>query len=221
MRRFIVVFLICCVAIATALGGLSSAESESLKVTTNVTVHMTEYHFRLSQTSAPVGTVVFTIVNDGAEVHNFSIAGKTTPDIQAGASARLSVNFTSAGSQPYLCTIGTHAADGMQGTFTLSGSTGTTRPTAMLNASEKEWKISLTTSAGARVRSVKHGLIRFKVRNIGHVPHNFVIARKSTPVLSPGKRAVLNVVLKRGTYKYICSVKGHVALGMKGVLVVT
>jgi uncharacterized cupredoxin-like copper-binding protein len=184
-------------------------------------VHMTEYHFRLSQTSAPVGTVIFTVVNEGMEVHNFSIAGKTTPDIQPGASAKLSANFTSAGSQPYLCTIGTHAADGMQGTFTISGSTGTTRPTAILNASAKEWKIGLTTSAGARVRSVKHGLIRFKLRNSGHIPHNFVIARKSTPVLSPGKRAVLNVVLKRGRYTYICSVKDHATLGMSGVLVVT
>jgi plastocyanin len=224
MRRFIVVLLVCGVAVATALAGSSSAGSGSLNVqgaTTNVMVHMTEYHFRLSQTSAPVGTVIFTVVNEGMEVHNFSIAGKTTPDIQPGASAKLSANFTSAGSQPYLCTIGTHAADGMQGTFTISGSTGTTRPTAILNASAKEWKIGLTTSAGARVRSVKHGLIRFKLRNSGHIPHNFVIARKSTPVLSPGKRAVLNVVLKRGRYTYICSVKGHAALGMKGVLVVT
>ena len=215
MRRFIVVLLISGVAVATALAGSSSA------VTTNVTVHMTEYHFRLSQTSAPVGTVVFTVVNDGMEVHNFSIGGKTTPALQPGASASLAVNLTSAGSQPYLCTIGTHAADGMQGTFTISGSTDTIRPTAILNASEKEWKISLTTLAGAKVRSVKHGLIRFKVKNIGHVPHNFVIARKSTLVLGTGKRGVLNVVLKRGTYKYICSVKGHAALGMKGVLVVT
>ena len=215
MRRFVVVLLISGVAVATALAGSSSA------VTTNVTVHMTEYHFRLSQTSAPVGTVIFTVVNDGMEVHNFSIGGKTTPDIQAGASAKLSVNFTSAGARPYLCTIGTHAADGMQGTFTISGSTDTIRPTAILNASEKEWKISLTTLAGAKVRSVKHGLIRFKVRNIGHVPHNFVIARKSTLVLGTGKRGVLNVVLKRGTYKYICSVKGHAVLGMRGLLVVT
>jgi plastocyanin len=221
MRRFIFVLLVCGVAVATALAGSSSAGSESLRVTTNVTVHMTEYHFRLSQTSAPVGTVVFTVVNDGMDVHNFSIAGKTTPDIQAGASARLSVNFTSAGSQPYLCTIGTHAADGMQGTFTISSSTGTITPNAILNASEKEWKIRLTTLAGARVRSVKHGLIRFKVRNIGHAPHNFVIARHRTIVLKAGKRAVLDVLLKRGRYTYICSVKGHAALGMQGVLVVT
>ena len=97
VRRFVVMLLVCGIAVATA-----SAESESPQRSgvTNVTVHMTEYHFRLSQTSAPVGTVVFTVVNDGTEVHNFSIAGKTTPDIQAGASARLSVNFASAGSQP-------------------------------------------------------------------------------------------------------------------------
>lgn len=224
MRRFVVVLLVCGVVVATGLAGLSSAGSESPKglgVTTNVTVHMTEYHFQLSRTSAPVGTVVFTVVNEGMDVHDFSIAGKTTPYIQAGASATLTVNFTSAGSRPYLCTIGTHAADGMQGAFTILGSTGTIKPTAVLSASEKEWKVSLTTLAGARVRSVKHGLVRFKVRNIGHVPHNFVIARKSTLVLSPGKRAVLNVVLKRGRYGYMCSVKGHAALGMKGVLVVT
>jgi plastocyanin len=224
LRRFVVVLVACAAAVATALVGLSSAGSESPKglgVTTNVTVHMTEYHFELSQTSAPVGTVVFTVVNDGTEAHNFSIAGKATPVIEAGASARLSANFTSAGSQPYLCTIGTHAADGMQGTFTIRGSTGTTKPTAILNASEKEWQITLTTSTGANVKSVKHGLIRFRVKNIGRMPHNFVIARKSTLTLSRGKRAVLNVVLKRGRYRYICSVKGHAALGMKGLLVVT
>jgi hypothetical protein len=43
MRRFILVLLVCGSAVATALAGSSSA------VTTNVTVHMTEYHFRLSQ----------------------------------------------------------------------------------------------------------------------------------------------------------------------------
>jgi plastocyanin len=224
MRRLVVVLLVCGVVVATGLAGLSSAGTQlpkGLGVTTNVTVHMTEYHFQLSRTSAPVGTVVFTVVNEGMDVHNFSIAGKTTPYIQAGESATLTVNFTSAGSRPYLCTIGTHAADGMQGTFTISGSTGTSKLTAVLNASEKEWKISLTTLAGARVRSVKHGLIRFKVRNAGHLPHNFAIARKSTLVLNHAKRAVLNVVLKPGRYRYVCSVKGHAALGMQGVLVVT
>jgi plastocyanin len=224
MRRIAVVLLVCCAAVAAVVVQSSFAAAqapERARTTTNVTVHMTEFSFVLSKTSAPVGTVVFTIVNDGTEPHNFSIAARTSDTIGPGNTTTLKVAFTSAGAQPYVCTLTGHAAAGMQGTFTITGSTGTKQPTAILNATEKEWKISLTTSAGAKVTAVKAGVIRFKVRNTGRTAHNFVIAGHQTKLLARGRRAVLDVLLRKGRrYTYLCSVKGHAKLGMTGVLVV-
>ena len=42
-----------------------------------------------------------------------------------------------------------------------------------------------------------------------------------TPILKAGKSAVLNVTLKKGKYKFICSITGHATLGMNGTLLVT
>ena len=222
MRRFAVLFT--CVAVGAAVAGLSFAGVQSPKrpVTTNVTVHMTEYAFTLDSMTAPVGTVVFAITNDGKAPHNFSIAGQTTDTLVSGGTATLTVNFTTAGDNPYLCTLPGHAAAGMQGTFTVTGGTPLpTKPTATLKTTLSEFKIGLKTTAGTKVKSVKHGLIRFKVTNLGKIPHNLVIGGKQTPLLAHGKSATLNVVLKKGKIKYLCSVTGHAALGMKGVLLVT
>jgi uncharacterized cupredoxin-like copper-binding protein len=222
--RLLVVLAACIAAVVSALAGLSFAGAPSQKgtaVSTAIAVRMTEYTFTLSANSAPVGTVVFTVTNDGKAPHNFSIAGRTTADLAPGASATLSVKFTTAGAQPYLCTLPGHAQAGMQGTFTIKGSSATGKPTAILSATEKEWRITLTTSTGAKVKSVKRGVIRFKVKNVGVLPHNFVIAKHQTILVKPGRRAVLNVSLKRGRYRYVCSIAGHAAKGMKGVLVVT
>jgi uncharacterized cupredoxin-like copper-binding protein len=224
LRRFAIVLPACAASVATALAGFSLAGVQSPQrtaVVTSVTVHVTEYRFTLLASSAPVGTVVFTVVNDGRAPHNFSIAGQTTRDLAPGTSAKLSVKFSTAGAQPYLCTLPGHAEAGMQGTFTIKGPPHRGKPTSVLNARETEWKINLSTPTGAKVKSVRHGLIRFKVRNVGVLGHNFVIARHQTILITHAKRAVLDVTLKRGRYTYLCSIVGHAAKGMKGVLVVT
>jgi uncharacterized cupredoxin-like copper-binding protein len=221
MRRFVILFT--CVAVGAAVAGLSFAGVQSPKraVSTSVIVHMTEYAFQLDVSTAPVGTVVFSITNDGKAPHNFSIAGQTTDTLPAGGTATLTVNFTQAGDQPYLCTLPGHAAAGMQGTFTVTGGTPLpTKPKATIKTTLSDFKIGLKTLAGKKVLSVPHGLIRFKVTNAGKVAHNFVIGGKQTPILAHGKTATLNVVLKAGKRKYLCSVTGHAALGMKGVLLV-
>jgi uncharacterized cupredoxin-like copper-binding protein len=222
MRRSIFVLLVCGAAASTALTGLSFAGAESPKstgVTTTIRVSMTEYNFNLSANSAPVGTVVFEITNDGEAPHDFSIAGKRSDTIATGARTTLTVFFSSSGTQPYLCTLPGHAEAGMQGTLTITGAS-TTKLSAVVNAALREWKIGLTSARGANVTSVRHGLVRFKVRNAGKLPHNFVLARHQTIVLKRGGRATLDVLLKAGRYKYVCSVKGHAALGMRGRLVV-
>ena len=71
-------------------------------------------------------------------------------------------------------------------------------------------------------KTVKHGPVTFKVKNSGSITHDFKIDGKMTPMLAPGKSATLTVTLaKAGNYPYECTVPGHAAAGMKGVLKAT
>jgi uncharacterized cupredoxin-like copper-binding protein len=80
------------------------------------------------------------------------------------------------------------------------------------------------------------GKITFKVTNMGAAFHNFKICTapvasakaaaaknscvgKATPNLKQGESATLTVTLsKSGKYEFLCSVTGHAAAGMKGLL---
>jgi outer membrane protein assembly factor BamB/plastocyanin len=67
----------------------------------------------------------------------------------------------------------------------------------------------------------KPGKVTFVFKNIGNVAHDFKINGKVTPLVQPGKTANLVVTFnKKGTYPYLCTVEGHAAAGMKGVLTV-
>jgi nitrite reductase (NO-forming) len=70
-------------------------------------------------------------------------------------------------------------------------------------------------------KSAHHGTIVFKVTNKGHIQHDFKIGGKKTPKLNPGKSATLKVTLKKGSLKYLCTVPGHAAAGMKGTFKAT
>jgi uncharacterized cupredoxin-like copper-binding protein len=82
---------------------------------------------------------------------------------------------------------------------------------ATVTVAASEYKFVLSTKTAA-----KPGAVTFKVTNKGHVPHNFKIGGKITPMLSPGKSATLTVTFKKGTFPYLCTVPGHAQLGMKG-----
>ncbi|HEX6489993.1 MAG TPA: plastocyanin/azurin family copper-binding protein [Gaiellaceae bacterium] len=79
----------------------------------------------------------------------------------------------------------------------------------------KEFKFTLSR------KSAPHGVVIFKVTNKGKIKHDFKIAGKKTPLIAAGKSATLKVTLKKGSYKYICTVPTHAALGMKGTFKVT
>jgi plastocyanin len=72
------------------------------------------------------------------------------------------------------------------------------------------------------VRSVHVGTVTFRLVNRGRVAHDFKIAGKKSSMIAPGKHGLLRVTFRKaGRYAYLCTVPGHAAAGMKGVLKVT
>ena len=83
-------------------------------------------------------------------------------------------------------------------------------------------------------KSAPSGIIVFKVTNSGHLPHTFKLCSgrnkplansctgRSTNQINPGQSSTLRVsVVLKGTYEYLCTLPGHAAGGMKGLLKVT
>jgi uncharacterized cupredoxin-like copper-binding protein len=62
------------------------------------------------------------------------------------------------------------------------------------------------------------GTVTFRVTNRGDLRHDFRIAGKKTRLIAPGRSATLRVTLRRGSYRYICTVPGHANAGMRGRL---
>jgi uncharacterized cupredoxin-like copper-binding protein len=84
-----------------------------------------------------------------------------------------------------------------------------------VNVTAKEFKFVLSKKV------VRHGVVTFKVKNAGKLPHDFKISGKRTAIIRPGKTVTLKVTLRKGSKPYLCTVRGHAAAGMKGHLKVT
>ena len=70
-------------------------------------------------------------------------------------------------------------------------------------------------------KTVPRGSVTFRVSNRGTLTHDFKIAGKTTKLIPKGKTAILTVrIPKAGKYKFLCTVPGHAAGGMRGVLIV-
>lgn len=69
-------------------------------------------------------------------------------------------------------------------------------------------------------KSAAKGSVTFKLANKGKLAHDFKIAGRTTKMVQPGKSTTLRVVLKAGKFKYLCTVPGHAAAGMRGTLTV-
>ena len=79
--------------------------------------------------------------------------------------------------------------------------------------------VTVTDSKFTLSRSMAHtGLVIFTVTNKGKVTHDFAIAGKKTPHLSPSHSATLRLSLsKKGRYPYRSTVPGQASAGMKGI----
>jgi uncharacterized cupredoxin-like copper-binding protein len=70
-------------------------------------------------------------------------------------------------------------------------------------------------------KSVAKGAVLFTVTNKGKLSHDFKIAGKRTTMVAPGKTVRMTVTFtKAGKFPYLCTVPGHAAAGMKGVLTI-
>ena len=192
---------------------------------TTVTVTASEFKFKLSRKTAPVGTVVFKVVNKGKIAHDFKINGKKTPLLKPGKSSTLKVVFEKKGRFAYLCTVPGHAALGMKGVLgvgttapppaTTTKTTTTTAgpgPGGTVQVSMFEYGFKLSPS------TIPSGNVTFVMSNTGTVTHNFdVEGVKAGPFVDPGKSATMTVNVQAGrAYSYQCDVPGHAALGMRG-----
>lgn len=102
------------------------------------------------------------------------------------------------------------AALGLSIPFALARGEATAKLT--VNASDYKFKPNRPAVAG--------GTLVITLVNKGKVSHDLRVAGKKTRLVAPGGKATLRVKLKAGRYKFICTVPGHAALGMRGVLTV-
>jgi plastocyanin len=101
------------------------------------------------------------------------------------------------------------------GLFFASGGGAASQGTIRVAVSATESRFTLSTSSGPI------GTVIFTVTNRGKVAHNFKIAGKKTPLLTPGHSATLRVTFStKGRYPYVSTVSGQASAGLKGTFVV-
>jgi uncharacterized cupredoxin-like copper-binding protein len=97
-----------------------------------------------------------------------------------------------------------------------------------INATEKDFAIAIDNS------SVPAGSVTFKISNQGPSPHDIGVTKQSdssksgitgpvikvTDPIDQGKTGSLTVDLQPGTYNVVCTIPGHVQLGMVVALTV-
>jgi len=92
-----------------------------------------------------------------------------------------------------------------------------TKTTTINVTAGKPSEFKFTLSA----KTAGSGIVIFKVKNGGKLAHDFSIGGRKTKMLNPGQSDTLRVTLRKGAQAYKCTVPGHAAAGMKGVVNVT
>jgi plastocyanin len=218
-----------------ASGGASAKASHPAvhsTATTHVTVTATDSKFKLSKRSAARGTVIFTVTNKGKVSHDFKIAGKKSPLLLPGRSARLWVTFSRKGRYLYRSTVSGQASHGMKGVFsvvaavapkptppptpttapapTTTATVGTANTTVTVSMHEGSFRLSQPT--------MPSGMVTFVITSSCDGGCSFDLEGiKAGTVLYTGHAETWTVPLAPGNYRYHCDVQPR----MKGSLTVT
>ena len=86
------------------------------------TIRVTESSYKISLSARPTaGVVTFVVRNTAEEPHDFWLkgGGRTvhTRVLETGETAKLSVRLKKGARYSFWCAVGSHAADGMRGSF--------------------------------------------------------------------------------------------------------
>lgn len=85
-----------------------------------ISVDEYEFGFTLSQRTISAGKVTFRMRNIGSLMHNFDLIGALDgPFLVSGQTSTITVTLKP-GTYTYVCSVKYHAAEGMQGTFTVT-----------------------------------------------------------------------------------------------------
>jgi plastocyanin len=220
---------------AFAIPAIGARSTSAKTITINVTA--SEWKFKLSKSSVPVGTtVIFKVTNKGKIAHDFKINGKKTQLIKPGATKTVKVVFKKKGRLVFICTVTGHAKLGMQGKFSIGvapvktttttttttttgggggGGGSCTTPTSTINVNMRDFAFDLDKT------SVPAGCIQFNIKSLDEV-HNFDLqGQHNGALLGGGQTETWNVQLAAGSYRYVCDVGQHQDFGMLGALTVT
>lgn len=166
------------------------------------------------------------VVKDLADEHSFHLTGPGVDrrtDVSETGEVTWTVTFTEAVYQ-YFCDVHPLA---MRGTFTVGNPPSTTPPPTpgVVTAKSKlvltagpEEVITLKTSAGKAVKTMKLGTYTMVVRDRGRIHNAHVIApgynRKTSPLTFVGTQTWKVKLAKAGTLRFMCD--PHALTGMKG-----
>lgn len=104
----------------TAAAPLAPATTTTRLPPRTISVDEYEFGFTLSQRTIPAGKVTFRMRNIGALMHNFDLIGALDgPFLVPGQTSTITVTLKP-GTYTYVCSVKYHAAEGMQGTFTVT-----------------------------------------------------------------------------------------------------
>jgi nitrite reductase (NO-forming) len=99
--------------------------------------------------------------------------------------------------------------------------TGAATPNATTAASTTDTVKAMEFKYVLSKSTVSRGTVTFKIKNAGHLKHDFKINGKKSKLLNPGASTTLTVSFsKAGKFSYLCTVPGHAQAGMKGKLTV-
>jgi uncharacterized cupredoxin-like copper-binding protein len=214
------------VAVATLAACASSGGG------TPVAVTGTDSACTAAPATAPAGTVTFTFTNQASQVSELYVLrpdGSTVAEVEnvtAGVPRKLTADLAEG---PYVlaCKPG-QSGDGIRGNFTVTkgsggqsaGSTAAPSASADIQAVNYSYQgVPASLPAGATVRLTLH--------NEGTVEHELeVLAPDGTSLgevgpTKPGASGSVTVTLgPAGTYRFVCGISGHEALGMHADLTV-